>query len=362
VTSVRKKLNLLGKSCFIFSMTSVRFIHLCQKGKLGEAKKLWRQKMLDRYGEPIDLHAEGDKAFRYACQRGNLETMEWLYGLSQQPNQTTIDLDPLIDDLFESCCRNGHLHVAEWLWGFVQQLKLKIDPQLSFRQSCVNGHLRVAKWIFEKLDQTGEIDLHLDDDHAFRWSCAKGHLSVAQWLWSLGQRPGETPVDLNADHDMAFRFSCMNGHLEVAQWVWKLGLEPGQTPVNIHALDNFAWRTSCGGDHVEVALWLKSLAPRVFFLRVMGRYKKIIDFRVVEWYHSEELTLESVVKHLQIKSGNAKGETCQICMDLPEEIFFDCRHGCCHQCFAAMYFQREKKICPYCRQEVDLARLTVCET
>ena len=63
----------------------------------------------------MDVHAENDYAFRYACGRGHLETAKWLFTLGG------VDVHAENDSAFRWACVHAHLETARWL--------VSLDPE-----------------------------------------------------------------------------------------------------------------------------------------------------------------------------------------------------------------------------------------
>ena len=126
----------------------------------------------------VDIHADGEGAFRWACGSGHLDVAKWLVGLGG------VDIHAGGEGAFRMACGNGHLHAAQWLVG-LGGVDIHAGDGLAFRWACGDGHLVVARWLVG----LGGVDIHACDEHAFRWACAHGHLECARVL-----------VDLDPDH------------------------------------------------------------------------------------------------------------------------------------------------------------------
>jgi hypothetical protein len=59
----------------------------------------------------VDIHANNDYVFRYACHRGHLSVAQWLYDLGG------VDIHVEDDFAFREACVSGHLPVAQWLYS-----------------------------------------------------------------------------------------------------------------------------------------------------------------------------------------------------------------------------------------------------
>ena len=63
----------------------------------------------------INIHADGEYAFRCSCQNGHVELAKWLINLSRSDGFTLIDIHADVEYAFRWSCENGHLEVAKWL-------------------------------------------------------------------------------------------------------------------------------------------------------------------------------------------------------------------------------------------------------
>lgn len=177
------------------------FIKYCQEGQIFKAKKL-------NYSNKLDVHAENDKPFRFACLNGQFRVAEWL-------QQEGADVHAMYDSAFRGSCANGHLKLARWLFAFKPDIHALADD--AFRRCCANGHMDVAKFL---LSLDSKIDIHSLKEWAFRKSCENGHLELAQWLYyNLSNRK----IDIHAEQNYAFKNSVANGHLEIGKWLYSLG-------------------------------------------------------------------------------------------------------------------------------------------
>lgn len=59
----------------------------------------------------MDVHAEHDHAFRFACARGHLKVAKWLLALGD------VDIHARNDTAFLWACEGSHFEVAKWLLG-----------------------------------------------------------------------------------------------------------------------------------------------------------------------------------------------------------------------------------------------------
>ena len=81
-----------------------QFIELCKKGDLFGAQQFLQ------VNPHINISADNEEAFRWACFYGHLHVAQWL--LQQKP---TINISINNEYAFREACYYGHLDVAHWL-------------------------------------------------------------------------------------------------------------------------------------------------------------------------------------------------------------------------------------------------------
>ena len=72
----------------------------------------------DLAGGRIDIHANNEFAFQWACYRGHLGVAQWLWelGYSDPVGIGKIGIHADNEWAFQWACNNGHLGVAQWLF------------------------------------------------------------------------------------------------------------------------------------------------------------------------------------------------------------------------------------------------------
>ena len=114
-----------------------QFITFIQNGKLEEIQSFYEQ-----YKLHIDISADNEHAFRYACYNGHLELVQWLYQI-----KPTIDISADNEHAFRGACENGHLNVAQWLYKIKPTIHISARDEYAFRIACEYGHLELAQWL-----------------------------------------------------------------------------------------------------------------------------------------------------------------------------------------------------------------------
>jgi len=119
----------------------------------------------------VDIHAENNRAVRWASEYGHLEVVKYLVSVG------------------------ADIHAGN---------------DLAVRWASSNGHLEVVKYLVSV-----GADIHADDDDALRWASNNGHLEVVKYLVSVG-------ADIHACNDEAVRCASSNGHLKVVKYIKSL--------------------------------------------------------------------------------------------------------------------------------------------
>lgn len=145
----------------------------------------------------INISAEDEYAFRYACRNGYLNVAQWLLQI-----KPTINISAKNDYAFKWSCSFGHLNIVQWLLQMKPTINISASEEYAFREACSNGHLNVAQWL---LQIKPTIDISAKNEEAFIRSCINWHLNVAQWLVSL--RPDKYKIMLNGYGDIDYEIT-----------------------------------------------------------------------------------------------------------------------------------------------------------
>jgi ankyrin repeat protein len=232
---------------------------------------------------------------------------------------------------FRWACCNGHLPVAQWLLQVKPDINISADRNNAFCQACCNGHLAVVQWLLQ-------VDPNINiSDYDFRQACTYGHLNVAQLLLQV-----KPTIDIRSNQDDAFCNACTYGHLEVAQWL--LQVNPA---IDIRANNDWVFRGACRYGHLEVAEWLESLAPDQYEITD-------VDFRM----NNITCTITaSLPKHSAVMPLN-RIDNCPICDNTPSNLQTPCGHQFCEPCLQQWLSANGNKLCPCCRNDLSSTTTT----
>lgn len=157
----------------------------------------------------INLFADNNKLFRYACIYGHLKFAQHIYKISLlRKNKNKLDFH---------------------MWD-----------DFVFRWSCAHGFLDVAIWLYS----LGKIDVHISGDFAFRMAINMGYLDVAKWLYALCnplhlcdscRRRDSFLLDLEKKHtlDLAFEEAVKFSRLDCFGWIYEKHAQPTNVIINL---------------------------------------------------------------------------------------------------------------------------------
>jgi len=144
--------------------------------------------------------------FTNACEGGDLEKAKEL--LENNPN---INISAENEQAFRWACYNGQLHVAKWLLS-LKNIDISTENELAFRWACYNGHLHVVQWLLSLKN----INISAENEYAFRWACYNEQLHVAQRLISIQH------INISAHNEWTFTSVCRDRRINSAKWLQTL--------------------------------------------------------------------------------------------------------------------------------------------
>jgi hypothetical protein len=189
------------------------FRTLCELGNL-----LAAQRLFDRFPDSIDIHCWDDSAFSRACYSGNMELVQWLYGLGG------INIHSAFDEPFINAC-GQNLEMAQWLYNF-GEINIHTKKDKPFNNACIFGHLDIAQWLYYNVGD-GQINY---SNTGFRYAIECGHLDMVKWLYSLGGFD-------EAISSETYKIALRKGHLSLARWLYAIANENHSCSVEVANLE-----------------------------------------------------------------------------------------------------------------------------
>lgn len=100
----------------------------------------------------LDMHADGDLAFRWSCSTGQLESIKLLVNLSGLI-KSKIDIHAKGEQAFKSACYEGHLDIVKFLLEYGQKTNSPIDihdnQDETFILALGGGHQDIIKYLLK---------------------------------------------------------------------------------------------------------------------------------------------------------------------------------------------------------------------
>jgi hypothetical protein len=138
-----------------FNIWDGKFQSACCYGRLKEIRML----MVKNIRTPtikLNIHANDEEGFRYACQNGHLEVVKYLMKQEDKPN-----IHAYNEGGFRWACFYGHLEVVKYLMSLDNKPNIHANNEFGFQLACHNGHLEVVKYLVELCD---EYELVIDEN------------------------------------------------------------------------------------------------------------------------------------------------------------------------------------------------------
>ena len=253
------------------SVTSKHFQKLfntcCQYGSTDIAKLLFY--LAKQTNNEIDIHASSEVLHKFShgrdgcyprdeCQytiyelpfmnasiNGRLEMAILLYEFSLKEGQTPIDIHANGDKAFKETCENGHTAMAQLLHTLDQNKMDDFDLRLLFDKTCYNGHVSTAKWLYHTFRSIRNFNFY----DLFKMCCGYDSFDVVQWLWTLPELKTMVDSKKKLCKEGGFIRACENGKDQIALWIYMLSFEPGEQRIDIHAENDGAFRRAMDGDY-----------------------------------------------------------------------------------------------------------------
>ena len=143
----------------------------------------------------------------------------------------TIMSDNAVD--FFKACENGDLEIVEQLYG-----KIQFQNNKALRTASINGHLEVVKYLVEK----GE---DFRDHHCMQWSAAYRHFKIVEYLIEKG-------ADCTVNDNHVVQTACCYGDLDFVKYLIGKGAD-------FRAGDDFATKGASDANEFEMVKYLVEL-------------------------------------------------------------------------------------------------------
>ena len=216
---------------FQYLNTDRAFTWACKNGYLKVVKLLLSTNFSEKGFKKIDINSRNSYAIKRASLNGHLEIVELLLslnGFDEEFNRyidceeefplykgDKININAEDDAAFRYACKNGHSWIIELLLTldapFLQSIgcrKININAKndYAFRYACFNNHPEVVKLLLsldcpsfslpeefnspEKYSDLSplydgdQVNIRIDDDYAFRWAAKGGLVGIVSTLRS----------------------------------------------------------------------------------------------------------------------------------------------------------------------------------
>jgi len=179
---------------------------------IDEAIKTEVIQLLDSPSDAINIHAENDRAFYWACENGYADLVRKIISLEHSHGK--INLSDEGQEAFSWACMDGEQEIAELILSLNGEIDIHAKGESAFCGACENHELETAKWLFS-IDR--KIDFHIHNDSVFKRVCEDSSIKLAEWLLSL-EKSDEKISASNKENAILFR-ACNEGHLFVADWL-----------------------------------------------------------------------------------------------------------------------------------------------
>jgi ankyrin repeat protein len=90
----------------------------------------------------INISANNDLAFYYACYYGSIEIAKWLLEIKPDIN---ISVDN--DYIFRECCHNNNLTIIKWLLEIKPNINIEANNHGAFKNACENNAIEIANFL-----------------------------------------------------------------------------------------------------------------------------------------------------------------------------------------------------------------------
>lgn len=191
--------------------------------------------------------------------------------------------------------------------------------------------------------------------------------------WILEKHPR---IDLHYQEDAFFITACRMGRLTTAKFLYERGLEI-DSPIYVRIGGDVAFYCSIQDGYQELSSWLADIEDAYYFMP--GAHGSSGSFEIHgeddDWYEDQEWLELATFKKMRIEKITApEKEVCNICLDcldsldsneqLKKEkmgaVKTNCGHWFCDKDFFCWITEKQRMICPVCRQRFRLSECIYC--
>ena len=296
-------------------------IDACKHNRLNIAKYIVELK------PDIDIKYKNNLIFRDTCANGNLEIAKWLYDTFHND----IDIHAESDYAFRwACLKSGFEdksilpETAQWLWE-LGNCKPHILDNFIFRHACKGGYINVIRWFLDTFKQYINPKNYLYA-LGYQLACRYNQLSTVKYLHEKNTE--YTTWKLNVFIEM-----CKCGNLDIIKWMVET-----YPNLDICAKQHKGFITACNNFNIDVVVWFHSMRPNLY------KYELFLSFTDDM---SDSIRYKICKSYTRTKPPEVCDSECPICYENKCNLITSCNHQFCNQCID----KYNKTVCPMCRCE-----------
>lgn len=209
-------------------------ILVCKSGNAYLLKKL----LLNEYYVKF-INANGDSAFRWACENGHVEIIKILLKPKYKVDVKAINYG------FRYAVLNNHVDAIKYFLK-TKNKEINNDKHYCLKLACSNQSVDVVRSILEnKCDE--KINVRYNNDEAFRNGCL--NYDIVKILLKY-----DPSIDVCARHHEVFITLCHANNLLVIKYLLE-----NRNDIDIHFQNEMAFFSACKCDSIDVIKYLLSL-------------------------------------------------------------------------------------------------------
>lgn len=300
----------------------------------------------------INISANDDWAYRYACERGHLELVQQLH----EWNLTIVD-SASYDKALENACRSGNPDLVRQLIEWKPTIVNSAGYGDAFIMACGSGNDEIVRLLYQK-KRWFFFNVF---KNAFIAASEKGHLEIVILLygWESGiVNPRKPP------YGKEFTAACCSENPDLVRQLIKWT----PTIVNSACYEDAFGKACRSYEHkLKLSLRYGVSRPTPEVVRLLIQLKPTIDLsRFIEYkslLKSLGIPFLSLLRNFQ-RESIPEGDIfeCPVCFETEkrDRLVTPCGHKFCEDCVEKLYepsLEEEEVVppqptCPYCRQNL----------